>query len=239
MIDKINAQAKTEAGKTVYPHMFGDHGWYDFTPEKYKQGAEEIWYWSMQADDLKRLPPSGWNAYLQGKNPDYPEQTLRNDLEIIRRKMAAMRKDTTTPDTRLADDSLAYNPAAAANLVRLMLGGLHHGNRTLVVHSRVRYFDPEKHRSGLPADVAALVEQMTADTTVLTLVNVNQVHSRTVTIQAGGYGEHHFTSVEAEGKKETIDGGYLTVRLEAGAGTRLVLGTRRYAHQPTFARSWE
>ena len=56
MIDLINAQGKMVAGKTMYPHMFGDQGWYDFTEERYKHGAQEIWYWSMRADGGEFAP---------------------------------------------------------------------------------------------------------------------------------------------------------------------------------------
>jgi hypothetical protein len=192
----------------------------------------------MKPEDLKRLGPGGWHAFLQGQNPTYPEESLRADLAAIRRKMEAVRRDQTTPDTRLADDPMGNNPAAAANLVRLMLGGLHHGNRTLVLHARVRYFDPDRRRAGLPEGVAALVEEMTADRTVLTLVNVNQIAPRTVTIQAGGYGEHQFTTATVDGDKTAVNGRHLVVRLEPGAGTRLVLGTRRYVNAPTYSREF-
>src|SRR5205085_6280897 len=182
------AQGKKTTSGMTYPQMYGDDGWYQFTPAKYKHGAEEIWYWSMKDADLARLADNGWVAFLRGKNPDYPEQAFRQDLEAIRKKVAGIRADTTTPDTRLADDSLPFNPANMANLVHLAMGGLHHGNHTLVLHSRVRYFDPDKRRPGLPADVAALVEKLTADETVLTLVNVSPVHARRVIVQAGSYG---------------------------------------------------
>ena len=150
-----------------------------------------------------------------------------------------MRADTTTPDTRLSDDPLAYNPAAAGNLVRLMLGGLHHGNRTLVVHARVRYFDPQQRRAGLPSDVAALVEGLDAGSTTLTLVNVNQLEPRLVLIQAGGYGEHQFTDVTVDGNKSPAGARHLLVRLDPGAGARLVLGTRRYVNVPTLDLPWK
>ncbi len=231
MIDKINAQGKKEG----YPHMFGDKGWYDFKPDKYKHGAEEIWYWSMKTEDQQRLPQDGWLAFLQGKNPTYPEQTFRNELEVIRKKVAEMRADPTTPDTRLADDSMRFNPANAANLVRLMLGGIHHGNRTLVLHSRVRYFDPDKRRPGLPQDVAALVEKLSNDETVLTLVNVSPVHARRVLIQAGAYGEHRFTTATSGSTKLAVNGQHLEVLLEPGTGSQIKLGTKRYSQQPTLA----
>jgi hypothetical protein len=238
MIDLINAQGKMIKGVMHYPRMHGDQGWYAFSPEKYKHGAEDIWYWSMRAEDRKRLPDAGWISFLEGKDAGFPERTLRNDLETIRRKMAAMKKDETTPNTRLADDAFEYNPASAGNLVRLMLGGIHHFNRTLVLHCRLRYFDPERRRAGLPQDVAALVEKLSTDSTTVTLVNLDQVHPRTVIVQAGGYGEHEFTSVEMNGQKQEAKGKHLTVRLEPGAGARLVLGMRRYGQQPHFAQYW-
>ncbi|MCI0637848.1 MAG: hypothetical protein L0Y70_02155 [Gemmataceae bacterium] len=232
MIDKVNAHSKTANSVALYPHMHGDQGWYDFRPDKYKHGAEEIWYWSMRDSDLARVPPSGWIAYLQGKNSSFPEQALRQDLETIRRKVAHMRADKTTPDTRLADDPMGYNPAVAANLVRLTMGGLHHGNRTLTLHARLRYFDPDRRRAGLPDDVAALVEKMTAEETVVWLVNVSPVHGRRVVLQAGGYGEHEFTRASGDGVAVKISGRHLQVDLEPGAGTRLVLRMRRYVHPP-------
>jgi hypothetical protein len=238
MIDKINAQGKKSDGVMTYPHMYGDKGWYNFTPEKYRHGAEEIWYWSMRDADRERLPQDGWVGFLQGKNPSFPEQALRQDLETIRRKSAAIRADTTTPDTRLADDPMRFNPATVANLVRLAMGGLHHGNRTLVLHTRVRYFDPDARRPGLPRDVAALIEKMTGDETVLTLVNTSPIHSRRVVIQAGSYGEHQFTTATADATTLTVNGRYLEVVLDPGAGTQIKLGMKRYSQQPTLAWPW-
>jgi hypothetical protein len=238
MIDKINAQGKMTNGAMTYPQMYGDQGWYHFTPEKYKHGAEEIWYWSMKDADLARLPKNGWVGYLQGENPDFPEQALRHELEVLRKKVADMRADTSTPDTRLADDSMKFNPANMANLVHLTTGGLHHGNRTLVLHSRVRYFDPDARRPGLPSDVAALVEKLTDDETVLTLVNVSPVHPRRVIIQAGAYGEHQFTSATMGDTTLAVNFKHIEVVLEPGAGTKINLGMKRYANQPTLAWPW-
>ena len=238
MIDKVNAQAKRTDAGTTYPHMYGDNGWYDYTPEKYLDGAGEVWYWSMADADLQRLPEEGWVAYLRGKNPEYPERMLRKDLEAIRKRVAGIRADPTTPDTRLADDPMRFNPAVVANLVQLATGGLHQGNRTLVMHSRVRYFDPDRRRPGLPPDVAALVEKLSADETVLTLVNVSPVHARRVVVQAGGYGEHTFTSATAGSDTVAVNGRHLTVALAPGAGAKITLGTKRYANPPTLGWPW-
>jgi hypothetical protein len=238
MIDKINAQGKMSDGIMTYPHMYGDKGWYNFTPVRYRHGDEEIWYWSMRDADLSRLPQEGWVGFLHGKNPGFPEQALRQDLATIRQRVAGLRADTTTPDTRLSDDPLRFNPATVANLVRLAMGGLHHGNHTLVLHARLRYFDPDRRRPGLPADVAALVETMTGDETVLTLVNVSPVHPRRVILQAGAYGEHEFATVTADAAPLPINGRHFEVALAPGAGARIKLGMKRYTHPPTLAWPW-
>jgi hypothetical protein len=239
MIDRINAQGKKIDGQMKYPHMYGEQGWYDFTPRKYEHGALEIWYWSMNPADRARVPSDRWLAYLDGKDATYPEETLRADFAVLRRKVEGMRADPTTPDTRLADDPLSFNPATTQTLVRLVLGGLPPGNRGTVLHCRVRYFDPERRRAGLPEDVAALVEQLTADRTRLTLANLNQVEGRAVVLQAGGYGEHEWTTVTCDGKTMPVNGPLLTVRLAPGAGARLTLGTNRYARTPTLAHPWD
>jgi hypothetical protein len=223
----------------TYPHMYGDKGWYHFTPEKYSFGALETWYWSMDPGDRGRVPDNRWVAYLEGKAASHPEEALRADFASIRRKVEEMRADTTTPDTRLADDPLPFSPAAVQALTQLTLGGLYSRKCGSVLHCRVRYFDPMRRRAGLPEGVGALVEQLTADRTVLTLVNLNPLEARTVVLQAGGYGEHEWTTAAWEGKSEAVGGPRLTVRLEPGTGTRLTLGTRRYVRTPTLAHPWD
>ena len=149
-IDAVNSHARVENGRTLYPHMFGDQGWYDYRPEPYRHGVLELYYWSMKEADRRRVPDSGWLAFLEGRNPDYPETALRGDFATIRRKVEAMRKDATTPDTRLADDPMAYNPATVANLVQLMLGGLPPKHQGEVLQARLRYFDPVDGGPGCP-----------------------------------------------------------------------------------------
>lgn len=239
MINTINAQGKPINGTMMYPHNYGDEGWYNFQPRKYSQGALELWYWSMKPEDRERVPDNDWLAYLEGRNPDYPAQALQADLGRIRERVAGMRADPTTPDTRLSDDPMLYNPCAITSLIHLMLGGIHPGYWGSALHCRVRYFDPERRRAGLPADVAALVEEFSADATVLRLVNVNQVEPRTLILQAGAYGEHQFTRVTHSGGEVIVDAPCLMVRLEPGAGDQLALGMQRYVHQPTLAHPWD
>ena len=77
----------------MYPHMYGDDGWYAYTPNKYTHGAMEVYYWSMRREDLERVSNNGWIRYLEGKNPGYPEQALGNDFATIRRQIRGMRAD--------------------------------------------------------------------------------------------------------------------------------------------------
>jgi hypothetical protein len=238
MIEKVDAQKKVIEGKATYPTMYGDEGWYAYSPQKYSHGALEVWYWSMDRGDLQRLPPGGWISFLEGKNPGYPEDLLRSDFAALHRKVVGMRQDPTTPDTRLADDPLKFNPADAGTLVRLMLGGLPPGNTAAALHSRLRYFDPARRRAGVPEDVGALVEEMTADSVTVTIVNLHQTAERRVVVQGGAYAEHRFTEAEVEGRKTALEGAHFTLRLGPGAGARLRLLMKRYANQPTLAFPW-
>ena len=238
-IDLVNSHKKVVNGRELYPHMHGDQGWYAYSPRKYDDGAMELWYWSMRPEDRKRLSTTGWLAFLDGQDPGYPERSLRADFGTIRRKVEGLRRDQTTPDTRLADDPMEFNPATVGTFVQLTLGGILPGRTGSILHCRLRHFDPQARRAGLPEDVSALVDSMTADAVTLTLVNVGQVEPRTVVVQAGGYAEHQFTSVTLDGREVPVDRPEVTVHLAPGAGTRLVFKMRRYANPPTLAFPWD
>lgn len=238
-IDLVNAQKKVVDGREMYPHMHGDEGWYAYSPQKYNDGAYELWYWSMKREDRDRLPTTGWLAYLDGQDPGHPERALRADFETVRRKAAAMRRDTTTPDTRLADDPMEYNPATVATLMNLTLGGIHVHSKGQVAHCRVRYFDPIARRPGLPEDVATLVDSLTADATTLTLVNLDPTRPRQVVVQGGAYAEHEITSIALDGKVVDVGRPEVTVELGPGCGARLELKMRRHKNAPTMSRPWD
>ena len=239
VIDKVNANQKEIDGETVYPHMCGDNGWGDYTPEPFSSGALEVYYWSMDRDDLKRVPKEGWVAFLEGENPNYPVEALQGDFATLRRKVEALHQDITTPDTRMSDDMNGINPAVIDNLNQLMLGGLPTERLGYPLHCRLRYFDPERRRAGVPEDVAALVEKMTADDVTVTLVNINQVAERKVVVQGGAYAEHQLISASVDDREFPIDHSAFTVRLAPGAGSRLVIKMKRYANQPTCVFPWD
>ena len=116
-----------------------------------------------------------------------------------------MRRDTTPPERRLADNMLDYNPAAAESLVQLMWGALMPGRNGGLLEARLRYFDPDRQRAGVPEDVAALVSELSDTRTTVTLVNLHPSEPRTVIVQGGAYGEHQLVSVARGDRTTPID----------------------------------
>lgn len=246
-VDNVYARKKTVDGRVLYPQMYGDPrgykydgapDWYQFTEDAHVERITEMYLWSMDPRDRDRIPKTGWIGFLEGANPGYPEEALQHDLARVRRMMEQVHADTTTADTRLADYLLGMNPVATDALVNLTTGGYFAG-RIWTLHARLRYFDADRRRAGLPEDTAALIEKLAADSATVILVNVNPVEPRTVIVQAGGYGEHHVESVSVEGGATPVGGPLLTVRLKPGAGARLVLKMARYRNPPTLAHPWD
>jgi hypothetical protein len=248
-MDLLYQHKKVENGKTLLPQMYGDpRGYkhkgkpefYHYTNNLFIDRLTEIYLWSMNRKDLERIPTNtGWIGFLEGNNPGYPEQALRDDFEYIRKRMELMRTDPTSPDTRLADYLLRIVPSTTDQLVELTLGGYFARGRIWVLHSRLRYFDPEKRRSGLPPDVAALVEKLAADSVTVSLVNTNPVEARSLQVQAGGYGEHQFTGVAWNGKKLDFDSPVAMVRLAPGSGAKMTFSMNRYVNLPTLSQPWD
>ena len=238
--DAINAQAKAIDGKLKYPRMFGDQGWYGWVDQPYAEHALNLYCLSMKDADRDRVPKSGWLEYLAGKNPNYPESILRNDLMRVGKRVAEFRADATTPDTRLADDPMVLNPAMVNGLLELTMGAPHPGRGANPLVARVRYFDPLTRRPGLPSGVAALVSRITAEETDVTLVNVDQLAEKVVVVQAGAYGEHQFEAVsDAANSVKSVSSQPLRVKLAPGAGGKITLRVKRYAQPPTFAYPFE
>ncbi len=240
---------KVVDGRTLLPQMYGDprgysHSgepeFYHFTENRFLGRLTEIYLWSMDRGDLAEIPQEqGWIAFLEGQDPDYPVRALQQDFEHVRQRVELMRDDPTSPDTRLADWLLGVVPPATETLTRLTMGGYLSAGKLWALHSRLRYFDPVTRRAGLPPDVAALVENLTADSVTVSLINVDPVAAREVVVQAGGYREHEFTAVEVMGSTAELNVGAVTVKLAPGAGARLVFSMRRYAHAPTLTQPWD
>lgn len=242
VINYINANAREIDGQTMWPNAygdyFGDEDWYDWKPYPFHAGGQEVFYWSMNPADRALAHENPWFDYLHGEAPEYPTEALRRDLERVRHKVELMRADISTPDTRLSDDMNHINPATTDALVQLMLGGIPTGREGAPLHARLRYFDPARRRAGIPRDVAALVGTMTADETVVTLVNTNPLEERTVIVQGGAYAEHQIERVQIAAQTVAVDDTLFAIRLAPGCGTQLTLVMQRYVNQPTLAMPW-
>ena len=239
MADAVNSHARTIDGQKEYPTMYGAAGWYGWQRTPWAIGALETWYWSQRGDDRASLGRNEWVEYLEGRNPDYAETALRRDVASIGRKVAKFRADDSVPEKRLADNMMDSNPAATSALVQLMWGALVPGREGGLLNARLRYFDPEQKRAGVPDDVGALVSKMSDTRTVVTLVNLSATATRTVIVQGGGYGEHRIEMVDQGGVATRVGAGTFSVRLAPGAGAKLALTMKRYANAPTVAFPWD
>jgi hypothetical protein len=103
----------------------------------------------------------------------------------------------------------------------------------------LRHFDPQRRRAGLPEDVAALISHLDDRKTVVTLVNLNPVSARSLTMQAGAYAEHRIDAVSLSAKRQLVNAPALTLTLGAGCGAQLELEMSRYVNAPTLAFPWD
>ncbi|UDF05005.1 hypothetical protein [Asticcacaulis sp. AND118] len=246
----INAQAQIIDGVSHTPTMYGKDGWYGYRPGPYRTNGLDIWYMSMRDDDYQRADTNHpWIQYLAGKNSNYPVTALRDNLDAVRRKMEAVANDTTTRDTRLADAMLKFNPVTVTPLLHLMCGAIHIARPTwsktsapqggALLYARLRYFDPVKRRAGIPEDVAALVSELSDTTTTVTLVNTHPFRARTVTIQAGGYGEHRFTGMTVNGETKPLNRNQVTLDLAPGSGATIRFDMQRHVNAPSLRHPWD
>ncbi len=121
--------------------------------------------------------------------------------------------------------------------------------------AQVRYFDPARSRPGLPNDVAARVEKISADSVTLWLVNLNPLTAREVIVQAGALGEHEFVSatfdrrvsdypgsqkayaapaLQMQRTTAPLSGNRIAVRLPPGHEMRLQAQMRRFVNPPAY-----
>ena len=258
----VQRQAKRREDRVVVPHRHGDDGWYDYQKLNPKFPTH-LWYVSREEEDWKRLAAltepnewetlryvkgkgdsennTAWLGFLHGRNPRYPLQILQGAWGETVRRMDLIRRDRTKPDEQDVHHWQRLNPVVLEGLVQLMLGAPNHIYHGGLLHCSVRYFDPEQQRPGVPPDVAALVDRITADGISLVLVNLSPSEKREVILQAGAFGEHRFTRVRQEMQPHqfhSVEGKHLRVRLGPSGIGRLDLGLTRFANRPTYAFPW-
>jgi hypothetical protein len=260
-LDRMLDFGRVEEGALLVPHRHTDEGWTAYRPLS-PEYPLQIWYMSQDARDAARLdrfperktlwrevrPGRGkgddihlapWFCYLQGENPDYPRQILEAQWTEVARRMDLMRHDDGDPESWDVHHWQDINPVHTEALIQLTCGGpqiIYHGG---LLHTRLRYFDAEERRPGLPRDVGALVHALDADGVNVMLSNTSVLHQRRAILQAGAFGEHEFTDVQVLGAgdaPQALGARHFTVVLPPGRTVDLRISMRRYAHQPSYMR---
>jgi len=204
---------------------------------------KEVGYFRNKHDDGHEPP---WLCFLRGEHPTYPEEILRESHAQVYRRLEMIREDTQAPQTYNVHHWQQRNPVLTEALIQLTLGATQVVYNGGLLMARVRYFDGERKRPGLPKDVAALVEKLEAERTVLQLVNLSPVEERDVIVQADAFAEHQFTTVKYQIKREArleeqniaVNDKRLHIHLMPGSGVTLEIGTRRFVNDPTYSLPW-
>jgi hypothetical protein len=191
-------------------------------------------------------------AYYAGNNPDWPYKIMAADYQEVARRMEFMRNDTRDIYKIVDDDLYPNNPVITKGLIQVTMGAPQTVYNGGLLRARVRYFDIDKTRPGLPSDVAALVEKIEDKLTVVRLVNLSVSDTRRLIIQAGAFGEHEFLDVKFQemtvGKDDkrlisdkiiTVNNKYLAVELPPATSITLELGTQRFVNKPSYSFPWQ
>ena len=265
----------------LVPYRHGATGWFDWQPMS-PIFPVALWSLSMDAKDWQRIEyirglshynwnktipfhskedaghEQPWVRFLDGENPRFPEEMLLATYAEMSHRLAQIRVKgvETHNDVHVWQET---NPVSTEALVQLTLGApqmIYNGGLML---TRLRYFDAERRRPGLPEGVAALVESLEAERTVVRLVNTSAFAAKKVLIQAGMFGEHHFTEVryrerisdypapvvdyapgplQSEERRAEVNGRHLQVEVPAGMEICLELGTKRFVNGASAGLPW-
>jgi len=184
-----------------------------------------------KGDDIHIAP---WYRYMTGRNASYPERSLEAQYSEVARRLDAMAHDDGDPEEWDVHHWQDINPVHTEALVQLSCGGpqiVYHGG---LLHVRLRYWDLDERRPGLPAHVAALVSRIADDAVQVTMTNTSPQHTRSVRLLPGAFGEHRFTQVVSEDVAVQVDGLGLELCLAPASSTTLRIGMRRYAGNPSY-----
>jgi hypothetical protein len=259
-LDRMISLGYEQGGRLLIPNRHLDAGWSDFRALR-PEYPLQLWALTHDARDLARLerfperenewnevaPGRGkgddlhiapWVRYIQGKNPGYPLAILGCQYAEVARRLDAMAHDDTDPETWDVHHWQQLNPVHTEALVQLTCGGpqiVYHGG---LLHVRLRYYDAEQQRPGLPPDVAALVDRIEGDRLRVQLVNVSPQHARRLVLQSGAFGEHRFVWARAnqDGAAMPVQGPLLGVELAPAGALTLEIELDRFRRQPSYAQ---
>ena len=127
-----------------------------------------------------------------------------------------------TTGSIVAESRWPPNPVLVKGLVQVAMGApppVYNGG---LLRATVRYFDADEKRPGMPADVAALVDEVAADRVGVELVNLSASQVRRVVVQAGAFGEHQYADVAYAEKRPRRSPQARRLRAAADAAPRRV-----------------
>ena len=263
VIDLVTSLGRKENGKLLVPHRHGSSGWHAFGRMDVRH-LFQLWFISREDEDWDRLQrladlsefdqlnyskgkgdsnhTGSWVAFVLGRNDDYPLQILNGCYEETLSRLSRIRRDETTPDEQDVHHWQKLNPVILEGLVQLMHGAPNHVYHGGLLHSSLRYFDPDQQRSGLPSQVAAMVDRLTPDGVRLNLVNLSATEEKEVLIQAGMFREHNISRIRQlevyPFQFNTINGPHVTVRLAPATVCRLHIGLERFSNPPSYRFPW-
>jgi len=211
----------------LVPHRYGPNGWFDYQP-MHLILPFTVWQASGEGHDFARLvelrDKSGyafgeyrpfrnkhdaghedsWLEYLLGCNSSYPEVALAKVLGEVNCRLDKMRADQE--DERPFDIHRwqEVNPVTTELLLQLTTGSPSPVYNGGLPQMRLRYFDAEAGRPGLPAGVAALVSRVESGRLTVELMNTSVDAERRLFIQAGTFAEDR---IEAVRHDEFVGGG--------------------------------
>ncbi len=248
---------KIRTGVKNGPHPYA----YAMSPDPPAPGSEE-WHsdgtisdWNdvieiENFENLNRFNEKSHLRFLAGKNPDWPERILEAEYNMVCRTIERI-KDEDYVHPWNSQRIVARNPVRTNGLAQMTLGAPFPSFNGGLLIAAVRYFDVDHARPGLPEDVAALVEKLESDLTVVHLVNTSAFETRRLIVQAGAYREHTFTEVTyteqiRDSKGTTVFGektvpvhkDYFAVELPPSTTVKLNIGTKRFVSRPTYAFPW-
>ena len=266
----------------VAPYRYADSGWFDYQPMSPIYPVA-VWNVTMDEADWRRIQSireksgydwrmvlpfrtkeeSGheapWLCFLAGENPRYPEEILAASYAVAARRLEQIRADQSDLMRNHIHHWQELNPVGTEALVQLTLGApqtLYNGGLLI---SRLRYYDADRRRPGLPQDVAALVEKLEARRTAVRLVNLSAFEGHTLVVQGGAFGEHRIASVRYPVRASDYPGAVgayaapelqtqersilvgdkrLEVYLPPASEVTLDLEMERYANRPGYAGPW-
>jgi hypothetical protein len=269
----------------LVPFRHSDRGWFDYNP-MLASVPMTLWHYSNSAGDLRRLNDlragagydwrtvrpfrskeeagheEPWFTFLAGDNPGYPERILAAAQAQARHRLARIGAyrgtDVREPDIHLWQQS---NPVVTEALVQLTWGGpqvLYNGG---LQQARVRYYDADRQRPGLPPSVAALVSSIEPHATVIDLVNLDSEQASSVIVQAGAFAEHtietaRYTACPDDSwlgslydyghgepsvveRRAGVGGPWLTVELPASTRVTLTLDMSMHTRTPSYATPFD